>query len=122
MNEKIYTRDSYAGGYAAYGAQQGYAQAGYDQYGQQQYADPAAAGQVRTQPSLAAPTVSRHLTIVACVLQDPYAAAGGEAGSVWEERYSSRHSRPYWTNTQTGESTWQDPNAAAAAAPQQYGY
>ena len=50
------------------------------------------------------------------------AAAGGEAGSVWEERYSSRHSRPYWTNTQTGESTWQDPNAAAAAAPQQYGY
>ena len=48
MNEKIYTRDSYAGGYAAYGAQQGYAQAGYDQYGQQQYADPAAAGQVRT--------------------------------------------------------------------------
>ena len=49
MNEKIYTRDSYAGGYAAYGAQQGYAQPGYDQYGQQQqYADPAAAGQVRT--------------------------------------------------------------------------
>ena len=43
-------------------------------------------------------------------------ASPAEGGEAWTELYSKKHSRPYWKNKVTGESSWKKPPAVAAAA------
>ena len=46
-------------------------------------------------------------------MRRPTAAASGD----WEKLYSDKYKRDYWKNKTTGETTWKEPKATAAAAP-----
>ena len=43
------------------------------------------------------------------------ASDGAASASVWVEKFSREHQRPYWRNTETGKSTWSDPHRPGSA-------
>ena len=36
------------------------------------------------------------------------ADAGATKRQVWVKKHSTKHKRPYWANSETGETTWKD--------------
>jgi hypothetical protein len=45
---------------------------------------------------------------------NPLAGMSTQSDSQWTEKFSERHNRKYWVNSQTKQSTWTDPNPGQA--------